>query len=85
MRALSQRDDRTQAGVLSPGTYTVSPSGAVWTKDIPKAHRLAKAMRAGTVRINCYNVFDAALPLVGINSPVGVARWAGKFSRTTPR
>jgi len=40
-------------------------AGAVWTKDISKAHRLAKAMRAGTVWINCYNVFDAALPFGG--------------------
>ena len=40
-------------------------AGAVWTKDIGKAHRMAKAMKAGTVWINCYNVFDAALPFGG--------------------
>ena len=40
-------------------------AGAVWTKDISKAHRLARQMRAGTVWINCYNVFDAALPFGG--------------------
>ena len=40
-------------------------AGAVWTKDISKAHRFAKAMRAGTVWINCYNIFDAALPFGG--------------------
>ena len=40
-------------------------AGAIWTKDISKAHRLAKTMRAGTVWINCYNVFDAALPFGG--------------------
>jgi phenylacetaldehyde dehydrogenase len=40
-------------------------AGAVWTKDISKAHRLARAMKAGTVWINCYNVFDAALPFGG--------------------
>jgi phenylacetaldehyde dehydrogenase len=37
----------------------------VWTKDLSKAHRTAKALRAGTVWINCYNVFDAALPFGG--------------------
>jgi phenylacetaldehyde dehydrogenase len=40
-------------------------AGAVWTRDISKAHRLARQMRAGTVWINCYNVFDAALPFGG--------------------
>jgi phenylacetaldehyde dehydrogenase len=37
----------------------------IWTKDIGKAHALAKKLRAGTVWINCYNVFDAALPFGG--------------------
>jgi phenylacetaldehyde dehydrogenase len=40
-------------------------AGAVWTRDISKAHRLARQMRAGTVWINCYNVFDAAMPFGG--------------------
>jgi phenylacetaldehyde dehydrogenase len=40
-------------------------AGAIWTKDISKAHRLAKKLRAGTVWVNCYNVFDAALPFGG--------------------
>jgi len=37
----------------------------IWTKDISKAHALAKKLRAGTVWINCYNIFDAALPFGG--------------------
>jgi phenylacetaldehyde dehydrogenase len=37
----------------------------VWTRDIAKAHAMAKKLRAGTVWINCYNVFDAALPFGG--------------------
>jgi phenylacetaldehyde dehydrogenase len=40
-------------------------AAAVWTSDISKAHRLAAKLRAGTVWINCYNVFDAALPFGG--------------------
>ncbi len=40
-------------------------AAAVWTQDIGKAHTLAAELRAGTVWINCYNVFDAALPFGG--------------------
>lgn len=40
-------------------------AAAIWTRDISKAHILASRLRAGTVWINCYNVFDAALPFGG--------------------
>ncbi len=40
-------------------------AAGIWTRDIGKAHRLAEELRAGTVWINCYNIFDAALPFGG--------------------
>ncbi|MGA8104256.1 MAG: aldehyde dehydrogenase family protein, partial [Candidatus Acidiferrales bacterium] len=40
-------------------------AAGIWTRDIKKAHALASKLRAGTVWINCYNVFDAALPFGG--------------------
>ncbi len=40
-------------------------AAGIWTSDISKAHSLASEMRAGTVWINCYNIFDAALPFGG--------------------
>ena len=40
-------------------------AAGIWTRDISKAHRIAAALRAGTVWINCYNILDAALPFGG--------------------
>jgi phenylacetaldehyde dehydrogenase len=40
-------------------------AAGVWTRDIAKAHRIAAELRAGTVWVNCYNVFDSALPFGG--------------------
>ena len=40
-------------------------AAGIWTSDIKKAHALASKLRAGTVWINCYNIFDAALPFGG--------------------
>ena len=40
-------------------------AAGVWTRDIQKANRIASELRAGTVWINCYNIFDAALPFGG--------------------
>ena len=40
-------------------------AAAVWTRDVSKAHYLAKKLKAGTVWINCYDVFDAAAPFGG--------------------
>jgi aldehyde dehydrogenase (NAD+)/phenylacetaldehyde dehydrogenase len=40
-------------------------AAAVWTKDIKKAHTVARRLQAGTVWINAYNVYDAAAPFGG--------------------
>src|SRR5450432_1521308 len=52
-------------------------AAGIWTRDISKAHRLASALRAGTVWINCYNIFDAALPFGGYKQS-GWGREMGK-------
>src|ERR1700723_1664629 len=40
-------------------------AAAVWTQEIGKPHPTAELLRAGTVWINCYNIFDAAMPFGG--------------------
>ncbi|GAC1671309.1 MAG: aldehyde dehydrogenase DhaS [Candidatus Dormibacteraceae bacterium] len=37
----------------------------VWTSDVKRAHRVAHALQAGTVYVNCYNVNDPATPWGG--------------------
>jgi phenylacetaldehyde dehydrogenase len=54
-------------------------AAGIWTRDISKAHRLADKLRAGTVWINCYNIFDAALPFGGYKQS-GWGREMGKDS-----
>jgi aldehyde dehydrogenase (NAD+) len=52
-------------------------AAAVWTRDISKAHRLAAGIKAGTVWINCYDVFDAAAPFGGFKMS-GLGRELGE-------
>lgn len=52
-------------------------AAAVWTRDIGKAHTLAHKLRAGTVWVNCYDVFDAAAPFGGFKQS-GLGRELGE-------
>ncbi len=52
--------------VLSRANNTMFGLGSgVWTRDVSKAHRLAKGIRAGSVWVNCYQAMDPAVPFGG--------------------
>ena len=40
-------------------------AAGVWSRDLAKAQHIANRIKAGTVWINCYHVFDSALPFGG--------------------
>lgn len=54
-------------------------AAAVWTKDVSKAHRMARAIRAGTVWVNTYNVTDLGVSFGGYKQS-GFGRELGKYS-----
>ena len=43
-------------------------AAAVWTRDVTRAHRVSRALRAGLVWINTYGMMDAAVPFGGFKS-----------------
>lgn len=58
---------------------TYGLSGAVWTSDVKKAHRFASQIKAGTVWVNCFNMFDPQMPFGGYKMS-GYGRELGKHS-----
>ena len=40
-------------------------AASVWTQNLSLAHKVSRGLRAGTVWVNCHNVFDASLPFGG--------------------
>ncbi len=54
-------------------------SAGVWTRDITRAHRFARAVKAGVVWINTYNMFNAASPFGGYKQS-GYGREMGKHA-----
>src|SRR5918997_858806 len=54
-------------------------SAGIWTKDVTRAHRFAKAIKAGTVWINTYNMFNAPSPFGGYKES-GYGREMGKHA-----
>jgi aldehyde dehydrogenase (NAD+) len=53
-------------------------AAAVWTRDIGKAYAIANNVRAGTVWVNCYDVFDPGAPWGGFKQS-GIGREMGEY------
>ncbi|UCE03747.1 MAG: aldehyde dehydrogenase family protein [Candidatus Latescibacterota bacterium] len=51
-------------------------AAGVWTRDVQKAHSLARRLKAGTVWVNTYNMFDSAAPYGGYKAS-GFGRESG--------
>jgi aldehyde dehydrogenase (NAD+) len=58
---------------------TYGLAAAVWTRDIGKVHSIANNVRAGTIWVNCFDVFDAAAPFGGFKQS-GIGREMGEYA-----
>jgi acyl-CoA reductase-like NAD-dependent aldehyde dehydrogenase len=54
-------------------------SATVWTQSLQRAHRVARALQAGTVWLNCWLVRDLRMPFGGMKQS-GIGREGGKYS-----
>lgn len=66
---LIERANRTDYGLAA----------GLWTQNVANAHYVANNLRAGTVWVNCYNVFDAAAPFGGFKQS-GLGREMGSYA-----
>ncbi|HEY7752226.1 MAG TPA: aldehyde dehydrogenase [Steroidobacteraceae bacterium] len=63
LSAITFRDAEEAVRIANDVSYGLT--AAVWSRDITTAHRVARALRAGTVYVNCYDADDITVPFGG--------------------
>ncbi len=57
--------DDLEEGIALANQSMYGLAAGIWTKDLSKAHRVARAIKAGTVWVNTYNLYDSSAPFGG--------------------
>ncbi|WP_264214713.1 aldehyde dehydrogenase [Leisingera thetidis] len=63
LSVITVKDEAEAVSIANDTSYGLA--AAVYTDDLNRAHRMAKAIRAGTVSVNCYSEGDFAVPFGG--------------------
>jgi aldehyde dehydrogenase (NAD+) len=71
--------DDVEEGIALANETIYGLAAGIWTKDVQKAHRVARSIKAGTVWINTYNMYDPAAPFGGYKAS-GYGRDLGRES-----
>ena len=63
LATITFRDEEEALAIANDTSYGLA--AAVWTRDLNTAHRMARAIRAGMVYVNCYDADDITVPFGG--------------------
>lgn len=74
---VAQEFDDADAVIAAANDSDYGLAASIWTQSLSHAHRMADAIEAGTVWINCHLMYDAALPIGGIKQS-GYGRDSGR-------
>jgi len=77
LAAMTFKDEKEAVAIGNATIYGLA--AAVWSRDVKKALRAARALRAGTVWVNAYNLYDPGLPFGGYKQS-GFGRERGHYA-----